>query len=148
MNALELEFRKDLIRQLSGLWHPTIHMENNLNPGVPDLSYVMLMGDCETGWLELKAEKEPHDGNKIRFGVERSQYSWMRKHSTRVPAHFLMSVGVMIYMLPGQFANVLSESVTHQDLASCCKSMRWGEIRNVLPLWLITATDRGRNGGI
>jgi len=89
MNKLELEFRRELVEKMGGTWTPTIHVENRLNPGVPDMSYVMTHLGCETGWLELKAYRLASD-KRVSIKVERGQHEWMAAHAYRVPAHFLI----------------------------------------------------------
>lgn len=99
MNALELEFRKEVTRVMSGLWLPTIHAESKYNPGVPDLSFVM-NGDCETGWLELKQDESGRT-TEYHFHVEPGQHRWMEAHASRVPAYFLLDCGRVVYLLNG-----------------------------------------------
>ena len=97
MNKLELEYRRYIISELAQMWYPTIHVESHLCPGVPDLSYVLLGGKNETGWLELKAVDDPKD-----VFVERSQHVWIQKHADLVPVHFLIKVKNRAFLISGR----------------------------------------------
>lgn len=109
MSKLELEFRKELIKVMAGLWLPTIHEENRYNPGVPDLSFVM-NGDCETGWLELKQDESLRtDG--YRFHVEPGQHRWMEAHAAKIPAYFLLDCGRTVILLNGTHHRLLSSPI-------------------------------------
>lgn len=116
MNQLELAFRKRLCAQMAGRWLVAIHVENHLNPGVPDLSYVMLdphRPEFETGWLELKAVAA---SSEPRPKLESSQHEWMRKYAHRVPTHFLILVGTRCYLLDGKHHSRLAAAVTLVEL--------------------------------
>lgn len=108
MNALELKFRKEVTRVMSGLWQVTIHDESKLNPGVPDLSFVM-NGDCETGWLELKQDES--DSIEYHFHVEPGQHRWMESRAPLVPAYFLLDCGRIVFLLNGIHHRVLAGPV-------------------------------------
>lgn len=116
MNKLELAFRKDLIDTIGGRWIATIHVENHLNPGVPDLSYVMVAPGHETGWLELKAVPRPAPDKHLPIIIEPSQHYWMMRHAHRVPAHFLILVGTTCYLVRGTDHRTLSVSMTEDEL--------------------------------
>jgi len=98
---------------MAGYWLPTIHVESNLNPGIPDLSYVIPSHNCDTGWLELKAV-EP--ASVLRITVEPSQHQWMKAHCTHVPAHFLIQVGQKMYLIEGKHHSRFLESVPPAEL--------------------------------
>jgi hypothetical protein len=117
MNKRELEFRRDLLDQMSGLWYPTIHVENHLSPGVPDLSFVLNAKGFETGWVELKAVLKPSD-----VFVEASQFRWFQKHHAFIPTCFLIEVNKMVFVVPGARYDQLL-SVTKDKLES--NSIGW-----------------------
>lgn len=110
MSALELEFRKEVTRVMNGLWLVTIHDESKLNPGVPDLSFVM-NGDCETGWLELKQDESGRT-TEYHFHVEPGQHRWMESRASRIPVYFLLDCGRVVYLLNGVHHRVLSSAVS------------------------------------
>lgn len=116
MNKRELEFRKSLIREMGGRWLVAIHVENHLNPGVPDLSYVMVAPGHETGWLELKATYHSAKGKPLQFAVEPSQHAWMMRYAHRVPTHFLIKVGPAYHLIDGIKHNALVAPITEEDL--------------------------------
>lgn len=89
----ELAFRRKLLADMRPYWHATIHVENRLNPGVPDLSFLMHGNKCETGWLELKVAPG--------FSVEPGQHEWMARHAAAIPAFFLIQVGQYAVLVPG-----------------------------------------------
>lgn len=115
MNKRELAYRKSLIEQMRGRWLVAIHVENHLNPGVPDLSYVMVADGHETGWLELKACAKParvSATTPLKFEIEPSQHRWMAHYTHRVPSHFLIQVGDENYLVNGRHHTRMSETVT------------------------------------
>lgn len=101
MNKAELQFRRNLCNQMTGKWLVTIHVESHLNPGVPDLSYVMAGDNHETGWLELKVIKW-NVQNTTRVQIEPGQHAWMRDHSRRIPAHFLITDEETCWVISGK----------------------------------------------
>lgn len=116
MNQRELAFRKDLIARMGGRWYAAIHVENHLNPGVPDLSYVMVAPGHETGWLELKVNASAAARKTVTFKVEPSQHQWMIKYAHRVPTHFLIKSARQYYLVAGVKHPQLAEVVTEADL--------------------------------
>jgi len=124
MNKLELAFRKEICEQMRGIWNITIHTENDLNPGVPDLSYVFKMPGHETGWLELKAIQ---DITPYHFHVEPSQHRWIDAHCDLVPVCFLLAVGDMFYLVGGGNHHRLSNPIEPEELKKC--SIASGERR-------------------
>ena len=144
MNTLELEFRKELIREMTGFWTPTIHVESHLNPGVPDLSYVMTKSGCETGWLELKALA---NSVMVSIKVERSQHQWMTAHANRIPAHFLILVGDQCFLVHGRNHKALLGTINLMDdlLPVTTATFHRSKIKSMLPSMLIASTNRGRN---
>lgn len=115
MTKRELEFRRRLIADMGGRWFASIHVENDLNPGIPDLSYVMAGPNHETGWLELKAMGR----GKTKFKVESSQHQWMTRHAQRVPAHFLIEYGeewdANYYLVAGNMHHQLAATNGKED---------------------------------
>lgn len=144
MSKLELAFRKELIKEMGGTWTPTIHVESHLNPGVPDLSYVMTKLGCETGWLELKALE---DSKMVTIKVERGQHDWMAAHAHRVPAHFLILIGDWCFLVHGRQHRKLNATLHLDDefLPLASSVLHRNQIRNILPSTLIANTNRGRN---
>jgi hypothetical protein len=110
MNKRELDFRRDLLDQMAGLWYPTIHVENHLSPGVPDLSFVLIAKGFETGWVELKSVIKPAD-----VFVEASQHRWFERHCQYVPTCFLIDVNGTVFVVPGARHSQLM-SVTNDKL--------------------------------
>lgn len=145
MNKLELEFRKDLIRTMNGIWTPSIHVENHLNPGVPDLSYVMTGDGYETGWLELKVVKNVQ--TPLGVHVEPSQHRWIEAHCARIPVDFLVAVEHAVYLVPGKMHRHFLKPITHQDLRSIATvGFQIESMRLTLNTYLRQATFRGRYG--
>lgn len=100
---------------MSGTWELTWHEDRQVSPGTPDISYVMLVGYCETGWLELKAlaaeAKEPYN-----FKLEPSQPEWMERHATRIPVHFLVAVGTSCWLISGVDWKLLQKPIYRNTL--------------------------------
>jgi len=123
MKKQELTFRQNLVKLMGGRWIPSIHVENRLNPGVPDLSYVMYGAGHETGWLELKATTR----SAMKFEVEQSQHQWMFKHAHRVPAHFLIEVKAgprsVYYLVSGTRHNELGEAKSEAEVQALSSAM-------------------------
>ena len=88
----EARFRRDLAKAMFFHWQLTWHEDREVNPGVPDLSFVMKSGDYETGWLELKACMITGTKPKTNFHIEPSQHTWMRGHAGIIPANFLIQI--------------------------------------------------------
>lgn len=95
----------------------TWHEDREINPGVPDVSYVMIGGVYETGWLELKAQLG--DSGPWRFKLEASQHDWISNHVGKVPVHFLMATGKTIWLIPGEQHKIFSDSVTESEMRAC-----------------------------
>ena len=112
----ENRFRRDLIERMNGRWLVAIHRENNYNPGVPDLSFVMVAPGHETGWLELKISSL-RSRKPLLFKVEPSQHQWMTRYAHRVPTYFLIKVGSRYFLVDGRFHNALAGDVMIEDLA-------------------------------
>jgi len=146
MNKRELEFRKYLCQEMHGKWLVAINVENRLNPGIPDLAYVMAAPGHETGWLELKSVYA-YRAPKIDVRVEPSQHQWMIRYAKKVPTHFLIEVGPICYLVDGVHHNALSESITQDDLRRLARAVI--ERKNIaaeLPTVLREVTWRGRHG--
>jgi hypothetical protein len=121
----------------------TWHEDREISPGVPDLSYVLLGDDCETGWLELKATLSP--GKSVTFKIEPSQHRWIRMHLGRIPIHFLVAWGDQWYFIDAKHHERLALSITKAELAAIAiRSFREKSVAMNRDLfWL--ATYRGRN---
>lgn len=151
MNKRELDFRKDLIERMGGRWYAAIHVENHLNPGVPDMSYVMVAPGHETGWLELKAAPaRSHIDSQLVFKVESSQHQWMIKYARRVPCHFLIKIcgsANRYYLVSGTRHNELAGEVSERDLISHATSV-FDDSNLIYGLTesLQSLTKRDRNG--
>jgi len=130
---LELAFRQHLISQMKGFWDCFINRENNLNPGVPDLTYLMKDPSCEVGFLELKAVE-------FEWGIqiEPSQHGWMRTFAARTPAHFLVQVRNMVYLVPGERHDLLGNNI--EEIAQWAFEIR--TLRSVLPRILTDVSRR------
>lgn len=92
----------------------TWHEDREINPGVPDVSYVIRTPGHETGWLELKACRTNNE--RLKFEIERSQHEWVRDHHLFVPVHFLVMVNNMLFLVDGCLHEQLSEAKTVQKL--------------------------------
>lgn len=139
-NKLELEFRKYIIAQMGARWYHVIHVENFLTPGVPDLSFVMTKGGCETGWLELKAVAE---SKKIH--VEPTQHRWMEHHAKLVPAYFLILVDDDCYLIDGKHHAKLVQPIKIEEIACCSVTFKKADLVSVLPDQLEQITKRDRH---
>jgi hypothetical protein len=115
MKKAELNLRHRLRDAMNGSWLLTWHEDRHINPGVPDLSFVMKKGNCETGWIELKAEREYDSKGKVNFCVEPSQIDWIERHRERVPIFFMVAVGEDWFLLSGIWSKHL-QNVTRDDL--------------------------------
>lgn len=147
MNKRELDYRKWLNASMGGRWHAAIHVENHLNPGVPDMSYVMVAPGHETGWLELKAAGRMPSGKPLHFKVEPSQHQWMIKYAHRVPTHFLVKVATMHYLVDGQMHSKMSGPITEDDLNRLAISVFTDDnLVSGLTTTLSGLTRRDRNG--
>lgn len=140
MNALELEFRKEILKTMMGLWAPIINAESKYNPGVPDLSYVM-NGDCETGWLELKQDESGRT-NEIRIHVEPGQHRFMETFAQRIPVHFLIARRELVYFLGGAHHRELSGPISHAFLIHHGEVFHREELRKELHFHLTAITKR------
>lgn len=149
MNGRELKYRKRLTATLGGRWLVAIHVENKLNPGVPDLSYVMVGPGHETGWLELKAVAKTAEKKTLKFHIEPSQHAWMTRYAHRVPTHFLINVNDRNYLVDGKLHSSLDNyAITEDDLRRLSTAMvEDGEdLANNLATILSGLTRRERHG--
>lgn len=110
-NKAELALRRDLKTWMAGSWLLTWHEDKEINPGVPDLSYVMLDGSYETGWIELKAEYIKSLGDRFEVGIEPSQHQWIERHYPRIPVSILIGVNDLRYLIPGRHHAMFKEKV-------------------------------------
>lgn len=53
---------------MAGRWLAQRHESHSTGAGIPDVSFVMKTGDCETGWIELKVVDRLFDGRPNRIG--------------------------------------------------------------------------------
>lgn len=105
----EMELRHTLAKAMAGKWRLTWHEDREINPGVPDTSYVVLNpGRHQTGWMELKAIRDPGD-KPFKFKIEPSQHVWFADHIDLIPCHFLLAVGDMVYLVDGKMHPLLDE---------------------------------------
>lgn len=140
----ELEFRGDLAAAMVGAWLMTWHEDREINPGVPDVSYVMAGGKYETGWLELKATRVK--SGPILFKVEASQHRWIDAHHHKVPVHFLLAGPMTVWLVGGAHHRRLASALSADDLDGIGTPIRRDMLRRQLPALLKSATFRGRDG--
>lgn len=104
----------------------TWHEDREINPGVPDVSYVPIndLGYHQTGWLELKAIDWPEDplilGRSIpraKFKIEPSQHQWIGRHLNRIPIHFLVAYGPRCFFVDAIHHRRLAEPTQVTELA-------------------------------
>lgn len=131
---------------MRGIWTMTWHEDREINPGVPDVSYVMNGGNYETGWLELKAVKTgPNVAGEYKFKVEPSQHEWMKNHHNKIPVHFLLKTPNRIWLLPGEFHHALANPISTRALSSLSVAGMFPQnMRMVLYEYLRKYTDRRR----
>lgn len=140
----EQELRDFLNQAMRGYWHLTWHEDGQVNPGVPDVSFVF-RGNCETGWLELKAER--YTGAEwVRFGIRADQITWIRTHRDYVPVFVLCQWGDFYYLFDGKHVEKLNTKLTRAELEEMMmdSGSRDG-LRAMLIEHLQQATDRFRN---
>lgn len=138
---------RDFIKvEMSGRWIMTWHEDREVNPGVPDISYVMSGGDYETGWLELKSVENVKK-ETAHFEVQPSQHFWISNHCGRIPVHFLCSVDMLdFYLIPGSQHIRLATPIHLKELESISiAKMRVDEVGKVLASFLRQSTLRGRH---
>jgi hypothetical protein len=141
----ELEFRKYLNKQMNGLWLMTWHEDGLVNPGVPDVSYVM-NGNCETGWLELKAIEGADKNGNYKFTLEPSQHRWIDAHHDRVPVHILCATDAVCWLVPGDLHRELFKAQSHKQLSEFSVGFQREQLRYILYDQLTLSTDRRRCG--
>lgn len=141
----ELALRRDLNKAMSGYWVLDWHEDREINPGVPDISFVMRGGKCETGWIELKAIRRPVS-QLYSFKLEPSQPPWFREHHDVVPTFFYLRVeGVADFLVPGKYYNEVALPITDahlREISVCVIDPK--SITPDLPRELRKATDRTR----
>ncbi len=145
MSTPELEFRAELNAAMRGVWLMTWHEDREINPGVPDVSYVMHGGYYETGWLELKALRNLPANGQYKFKIEQSQHSWIEQHHKKVPVHFLLKTPSRIWLFPGQHHHLLANPISLDALRSLSDAEMFpSNTRQVLYEYLRKFTDRRR----
>lgn len=132
---------------MKGIWLMTWHEDREINPGVPDISYVMNGGNHETGWLELKATRSmPNKADEFRFKIEASQHQWIEAHHRKVPVHFLLRTPLYIWLFPGQHHKLLAAPITVNTLMNLsAATMSPRNTRMTLYEYLRQFTDRRRH---
>lgn len=146
---LELSLRRDLAKVMLGKWTLTWHEDGRVNPGVPDISYVMSAGNYETGWLELKAptvtRAKSGSESTTRIGIRADQRQWILMHHHKVPVHILAQIGEYYLLFEGKWVNELMVPLTWAELrlmtVFVCEQR---DLREKLAEALIEATDRFR----
>jgi hypothetical protein len=145
----ETVLRGDLAKQMKGHWEMTWHEDREVNPGVPDLSFVMFGGTYETGWLELKAIE--YDPNKVahKFTLEPSQHRWIQAHHDKIPVYLYMRLGDKCdFLISGKWHAQFLNKVTVPRLEGMATAIiQPSSIRTTLPKILRTITDRRRDEG-
>lgn len=123
----------------------TWHEDREINPGVPDLSYVVKPGRFETGWLELKAVLRTPGTSDVQYEIEPSQHTWVEAHCRRVPVHFLLGHGDEYYLLDGQHHKKLVRAISLKTLEELGHRFHESELRAGLAQKLADFTDRERH---
>jgi hypothetical protein len=148
----ELQLRRQISKAWKKLWISTWHEDGDVNPGVPDISYVPVEGNCETGWLELKAEPFPVDPNTsdanpdhvVRFKFQPAQHIWIDLHLRRVPIHILAAIGCRLYIFHGDAHRTLAKGMTLRSINSLSiTNFLIEEARDHFHI-LVSATKRSR----
>lgn len=142
----ESRFRGGIAKAMYFHWLLTWHEDREINPGVPDISFVMKSGDYETGWLELKACMITAAKPKTNFHIEPSQHTWMRNHAGIIPAYFLIQINdERCYLVHGEKHQELAVPLTTEQLeALSMASFESTRIRQTLPALLQGLTRRTR----
>lgn len=140
----EFEFRHRVRDAMKGLWRLTWHEDRHINPGVPDISFVMLGGDCETGWLELKALSKLPPSGELQFKVEPSQIEWAKNHRALVPVLFLVCLEYEWFLFTGAWAEFLGDISYQRMYDGCAAHGILDDLRSTLPPILIELTKRNR----
>jgi hypothetical protein len=132
----EQKFIDQISEEMFGTWKRTRHEDGQVTPGVPDLSYVMVGGPFETGWMECKY------GEKA--ALEPSQHNWIEFHHTRIPVHILWGIGNTLYLFEGHDHGIIRPNVHFDKIAILICPIN--EARQKLTTALKQLTHRGRNG--
>jgi hypothetical protein len=140
MNKAELDLRRRLSRGMGDRWRLTWHEDGRVNPGVPDLSFVMNDGNYETGWLELKVAKLRN--SKWEVKIEPGQHQWMELHAGLVPAYFLVEAYENWVLVDGRYHNMLGGEVYHIDSEHFVPADDFSSLGE----FLCHITDRRRDG--
>lgn len=140
----ELEFRGVLSAAMRGSWDLTWHEDGRVNPGVPDLSFVMKNGPFETGWIELKAVFNTTP--PFTWKLEQSQYQWMKQHEGRIPILILVAAGERCWLFNHDARFTFQKPITDiswLEVASIV-ACDFKDIRASLAPWLRDLTNRNR----
>lgn len=137
----ETELRKKWRKAVTGIVLSTWHEDREINPGVPDVSFVVPDKKHETGWIELKACDA--DQGKIKLQVEPSQHNWIRAHHEHVPIWFLVLVEPHVYLIGGHMHEFVDEIKTVEELERS-SMMHCGsdDIRTAIIPFLAMMTER------
>jgi len=143
----EGEFRDYLDRAMRGLWLMTWHEDREINPGVPDVSYVMNGLFHETGWLELKAIRYDEKKEEHKFTLEPSQHAWFEAHCKKIPVHLLLCLGDhFVFLVDSSFHKEFVRPLTIDKLRMISTAtIPKSDLRFQLPDHLKRLTDRRRN---
>jgi len=141
-----MRLRHRLKNSMAGEWLLTWHENGGIQPGVPDLSYVLLSPGHETGWLELKATDDIL-GNKPKklFKLESHQHQWIDAHWYLIPVHILCAVEDIWYLIPGVHHESIDEPLTAESLRSLSViGFHYADCSQILTIALKSATRRDR----
>lgn len=146
MKKPESVLRNDISAAMRAYWVMDWHEDREINPGVPDLSFIMY-GDCEMGWIELKAIHPSM--SSYRFKFEPSQFNWFRSHCDLIPLFVYLRVNGVADFLVRVDKNTpdkLSGPVTDEQLREMSVAViDPNKIVPTLPRVLRNATKRTRN---
>lgn len=117
----EGKLRQCVKEQMSPHWLITWHEDREINPGVPDLSFVPRTGSHETGWIELKRVLVA-PGEQVKFKIEPSQHQWVEAHCPLIPVHFIVAVNDVCYFVPGSSHRELSQNLHLEALGNMALS--------------------------
>lgn len=147
--SCELVFRHEVKAAFQGIGICTLHEDGLVNPGVPDVSYVMNPKNgitYETGWLELKAIEGADKNGNYKFTLEPSQHRWITDHYWRVPVHLLLATDTVCWLVPGENHREFIKAQSHQQMDQLGIGFDRKLLRHILYAELAVATDRRRDG--
>lgn len=137
MDKKELVFRRELLVGMGRYWMADINPENDLTPGIPDITYMLYHPNTETGFLELKVSSA---ADKLDVKLEPSQFLWFSKRSGKIPADFLVLVGEKMCLFPGTNFNLLRQPT---QLSFCTAVMPKNDFKQLAAtLAIVSYRDR------